>query len=161
VPAPSPPPFQPPATVLELLELCAGRWLSLRTLVSLSRDEEGWDQSQSAQLEFTWQPAKEGPELGVLQLHRTQQPDFQLRMVGIAQDQEGDFQASDGCHGRWRFSGDHVLELTWCSGAQQFCERIWFSKANLRLRSRVITSLGNPAVVEGCGFYSEIRRVQR
>ena len=60
VPAPSVAPFQPPATVEDLLERCGGRWLSLRTLVTISDGEEGWDQSESAQLEFSWQPMEEG-----------------------------------------------------------------------------------------------------
>ena len=153
--------FQPPATVQELLERCAGRWLSLRTLVTLSHEEEGWDQSESAQLEFSWQPAPEGPELGTLHLHRAQQSDFQLHMVGVAQDREGHFEGSDGRHGRWRFDLDHVLQLTWCSGDQRFDERIWFSKANLRLRNRTISDRNNPSAVRACAFYSEIRRLQR
>lgn len=160
--APSPPPFQPPATVQELLERCAGRWLSLRTLVTISHEEEGWDQSESTQLEFSWHPADPGPELGVLRLHGTRQPDFQLHMAGAAQDREGDFAGSDGRRGLWRFNDvDHVLQLTWCSGDQQFDERIWFSKTNLRLRNRTISCRNNPSAVQACVFYSEIRRLQR
>lgn len=161
VPAPSPPPFQPPATAEELLERCAGRWLSLRTLMTISHEEEGWDQSESAQLEFSWQPAEAGPELGVLRLHGTRQPDFHLHMAGAARDREGRFEGSDGRRGRWRFDADHVLQLTWCSGDQQFAERIWFSKANLRLRSRTVSCRNDPSAVQACAFYSEIRRLQR
>lgn len=161
VPIPSPVPFQPPATVQELLELCAGRWLSLRTLVTVSHEEEGWDQSESTQLELSWHPAEPGPELGVLRLHGTQQPDFQLRMGGAAGDREGCFEGSDGRSGRWRFDPDHVLQLTWCSGDLQFAERIWFSKANLRLRSRTVSCSNDPSAVQACAFYSEIRRLQR
>lgn len=161
VPAPNPAPFQPPATVQELLECCAGRWLSLRTLVTISQEEEGWDQSESAQLEFSWQPAEAGSELGVLRLHGTRQPDFQLHMVGAAQDQEGRFEGNDGRRGRWQFDQEHVLQFTWCSGDQQFEERIWFSKANLRLRSRTISCRNKPSAVQACAFYSEIRRLQR
>ena len=160
MPAPSPPPFQPPATVADLLARCGGRWLSLRTLLTLSQREEGWDQSESAQLEFSWHPAETGPQLGVLQLHRSRQPGFQLHVAGAAQDRQGHFQGSDGRRGRWRFDGDHVLQLTWCSGELQFDERIWFSKANLRLRSRTISSRNNPAAVQACAFYSEVRRLQ-
>lgn len=145
----------------ELLERCAGRWLSLRTLVTVSQEEEGWDRSESTQLEFSWHPAEPGPELGVLRLHGTRLPDFQLHVMGAARDREGDFESSDGRCGRWRFDGDHVLQLTWCSGDQQFAERIWFSKANLRLRSRTVSCRDNPAAVQACAFYSEIRRLQR
>ena len=161
VPTPNPAPFQPPATVQELLERCAGRWLSLRTLVTISHEEEGWDRSESAQLEFSWQPTEEGPELGVLGLHGgNRQPGFRLHMVGGAQDREGRFEGSDGRRGLWRFDRDHVLQLTWCSGDQQFDERIWFSKANLRLRSRTISCSSDPSAVQACAFYSEIRRLQ-
>ena len=160
VPAPSPAPFQPPATVQELLERCAGRWLSLRTLVTLSHEEEGWDRSESAQLEFSWQPAGEGPELGVLRLHGTRLPGFQLHVTGAARDREGRFEGSDGRRGTWRFDPEHVLQLTWSDGQRQFDERIWFSKANLRLRSRTVSSSNNPSAVQACAFYSEIRRLQ-
>ena len=160
VSAPGPAPFQPPATVEELLELCAGRWLSLRTLLTISRSEEGWDQSESAQLAFSWQPAAAGPELGVLRLQATGQPDFQLHVMGAAGDREGRFQGSDGRRGRWRFDGDLVFHLDWRSGEQQFEERIWFGKANLRLRSRTISCKNEPAAVQACAFYSEIRRLQ-
>lgn len=145
----------------ELLERCAGRWLSLRTLVTVSHEEEGWDRSESAQLEFSWRPAEPGPELGVLRLHGTRQPDFQLHMAGAAQDREGRFEGSDGRCGRWRFDADHVLQLTWRSGELQFAERIWFSKANLRLRSRTVSCRSDPSAVQACAFYSEIRRLQR
>ena len=149
----------------ELLERCAGRWLSLRTLVTISHAEEGWDQSESTQLEFSWQSGEGGPGLGMLRLHGTRQPDFQLgfylHVVGAAQDREGHFAGSDGRRGRWRFDPDHVLQLTWCSGHQQFVERIWFSKANLRLRSRIISCRDDPSAVQACAFYSEIRRLQR
>ncbi len=161
VPAPSAAPFQPPTTVEDLLERCGGRWLSLRTLVTISNGEEGWDQSESAQLEFSWQPTEEGPELGVLRLHGDRQVDFQLHMAGGAQDREGHFEGNDGRRGRWRFGRDHVLQLTWRSGALQFEERIWFSKANLRLRSRTISCSSDPSAVQACAFYSEIRRLQR
>lgn len=159
-PSPAPAPFQPPATVEELLERCAGRWLSLRTLVTVSREEEGWDRSESAQLAFSWQPAEPGPDLGVLRLHGPRQPDFQLHMMGAAQDREGDFADSDGRRGRWRFDRDHVLRLAWCSGDRQFEERVWFSKANLRLRSRTVSCKSDPSAVQACAFYSEIRRLQ-
>ncbi|SAY40051.1 hypothetical protein FLM9_750 [Candidatus Synechococcus spongiarum] len=145
----------------ELLERCAGRWLSLRTLVTISHAEEGWDQSESSQLEFSWQPGQGGPELGVLRLHGTRQPDFQLHMMDAVQDREGRFAGSDGRRGLWRFNDvDHVLQLTWCSGDQHFYERIWFSKANLRLRSRTISCRNDPSAVQACAFYSEIRRLQ-
>lgn len=153
--------FQPPATAQEFLERCAGRWLSLRTLVTVSHEEEGWEQSESAQLEFDWQPAVDNSELGVLSLHGTLQPDFQLRVAGAVQDREGCFEGSDGRRGRWRFDADHVLQLTWHSGDQQFSERIWFSKANLRLRSRTVSCRNDPSAVQACAFYSEIRRLQR
>ncbi|KKZ10998.1 MAG: hypothetical protein TQ37_07890 [Candidatus Synechococcus spongiarum 15L] len=160
--APGPAPFQPPATVGELLERCAGRWLSLRTLVTVSHAEEGWDRSESTQLEFSWQPAEDGPELGVLRLHETrQQTGFQLRVAGAARDREGRFEGSDGRRGLWRFDPDHVLHLTWSGGDQQFDERIWFSKANLRLRSRTVSCKNDPSAVQACAFYSEIRRLQR
>ena len=145
----------------ELLERCAGCWLSLRTLVTVSHEEEGWDQSESAQLEFSWHPAEPAPDLGVLRLHGIRQPDVQLHMMGVARDREGDFESSDGRRGRWRFGPDHVLLLTWCSGDQQFAERIWFSKANLRLRSRTVSCRNDPSAVQACAFYSEIRRLQR
>ena len=153
----------------ELLERCAGRWLSLRTLVTVSREEEGWERSASAQLELTWQPGEPGSELGVLRLHGgagTRPPgspsDFQLRMAGAAQDREGCFTGSDRRRGRWRFNPvDHVLQLTWCSGDQQFDERIWFAKTNLRLRNRTISCRHDPSAVQACVFYSEVRRVPR
>ena len=145
----------------DLLECCAGRWLSLRTLVTISHEEAGWDRSESTQLELSWQPAEEETKLGVLQLHGTRQSGFQLHMSGAARDREGRFEGSDGRRGCWRFDPDHVLRLTWSSGDQQFDERIWFGKANLRLRNRTISCRNDPSAVQACAFYSEIRRLQR
>ena len=193
----SPASLYPPRTAADVLKLCAGDWLSLRTLISVSDREEGWHASERKTFRLTWtapgdsnNPAAAAPEptadrsnhpaaapgppptgdqqpLGTLTLTAADLPPFRLSFVCPGEDLSpgcgGSFRGSDGRTGRWRFNVEGVLELGWAAALHQVSERIWFTKANLRLRSRTVHGPGGAdgSMVESCAFYSDIRRMPR
>jgi len=59
--------------------------------------------------------------------------------------------------GHWQLWTDGSLELSGERGGRQWKERIWFTKPNLRLRSRVEHNADDSAA--SAYFCSEIRRV--
>ena len=166
-----------------MLKLCAGDWLSLRTLISVSDREEGWHASERKTFRLTWtapgnsnnpaaaaaapEPTGDQQPLGTLTLTAADLPPFRLSFQRPGEDLspgcEGSFRGSDGRMGRWRFNMEGVLELGWATALHQVSERIWFTKANLRLRSRTVHGPGGAdgSMVESCAFYSDIRRMPR
>lgn len=178
----SPASFYPPSTAADVLKLCAGDWLSLRTLISVSDREEGWHTSERKTFRLTWTapgdsnnpattavppPTNGQRPLGTLTLTAADLPPFWLSFQCPGEDLSpgcgGSFRGSDGRTGHWRFNVEGVLELGWAAALHQVSERIWFTKANLRLRSRTVHGPGGAdgSVVESCAFYSDIRRVPR
>ena len=210
----SPASLYPPRTAADALKLCAGDWLSLRTLISVSDREDGWHASERKTFQLAWTapgnsnhpaaaaapdptanhgnhpaataapdptanhgnhpaaapgppPTGDQQSLGTLTLTAADLPPFWLSFTCPDEDLSpgsgGYFRGSDGRTGRWRFSVEGVLELGWATALHQVSERIWFSKANLRLRSRTVHGPGGAdgSVVESCAFYSDIRRMPR
>ena len=77
-------------------------------------------------------------------------------------DHRGGFTASGGegqSQGSWQLWPDGSLELQLNAGERLVRERIWFTKANLRLRSTV--EQGADGLPARASFSSEIRRVGR
>ena len=79
-------------------------------------------------------------------------------------DHQGGFTASGGggegqSQGSWQLWPDGSLELQLNAGERLVRERIWFTKANLRLRSTV--EQGADGLPARASFSSEIRRVGR
>lgn len=176
----------PPETIGAFLRCCAGEWMSLRSQFSLadSLDPAALDLAsldpadlkptddaaqEPASLEEAWHSSERG-ELVVSFL----EPDGNASVGGLrvavggkgpAQlhfDEQGGFLASAGegqSQGSWQLWPDGSLELRLSAGERLVRERIWFTKANLRLRSTVEQGAdGRPA---RASFSSEIRRVSR
>ncbi len=161
----------PPETIGAFLRCCAGEWMSLRSQFSLADSLDPADAAaqEPASLEEAWHSSERG-ELVVSFL----EPDGNASVGGLrvaaggkgpAQlhfDHQGGFTASGGegqSQGSWQMWPDGSLELQLNAGERLVRERIWFTKANLRLRSTVEQGAdGSPA---RASFSSEIRRVGR
>ncbi len=167
---PSAAPF-PPETIATFLAFCAGDWLSLRSCFSLEEavdaareaeadeaDEASWHSSERGELAVTYLAPAESGEPGGLEItppgggrHR-----LLFRPDGGFQGSAPDGAASTG---HWQLWPDGSLELTSERAGTSVRERIWFTKANLRLRSSVEHHPdGRPG---RASFSSEIRRVSR
>lgn len=160
----APAPF-PPESIEAFLVCCAGDWLSLRSRFRLeesaadaNEEEASWHSSERGELKVAYLAQDGIGELGGLEI--TPPAGGRHRLLFHA---DGRFRGSapDGAQieGRWQLWPDGSLELTSDGGHVTVKERIWFTKANLRLRSCVEHHLdGSPG---RASFSSEIRRVSR
>ena len=147
----------PPDTPAAFLTLCVGEWMSLRSLFALSGGDDDWHTSERGELKVE-NSSGQGDHIGHLQVSSASGVVNSLHF------------ATDGCltiqsdalqqQGRWRFWPDGSLELNLPQadgGLVQ--ERIWFTRANLRLRSTTaLDADGQP--LEG-SFCTDIRRVSK
>ena len=161
----------PPETIAAFLAFCAGDWLSLRSRFTLEEAAEAAEAAREAEAEeVSWHSSERG-ELTVTYLapERSGEPGgLEITPPGggrhrLLFDPDGGFQghAPDGAasRGRWQLWPDGSLELTSERAGVSVRERIWFTKANLRLRSSVQHHPdGRPG---RASFSSEIRRVSR
>ncbi|MCP4972834.1 MAG: phycobiliprotein lyase [Prochlorococcus sp.] len=154
----APKPFPQPTDLGAFLELCAGEWMSLRSLFELSDGDDDWHTSERGEINVTLLSAG-GDDLGGLDVQSQQGPSSQLKFFndGVLRVTTADAEPRQG---QWQFWSDGSVELNLPGPNQgQIQERISFTQANLRLRSTMsIDSTGMPQ--EG-SFYSEIRRVAR
>jgi hypothetical protein len=159
----------PPEDIRGFLQLSAGEWLALRSLLGpdgperepypLVREGDHHDPSQS------WHQSDRG-ELIVAFL----EPEGETDCGGLAVDlpdgstlrlrfREDGTVVLNEQRGRWQLAADGSLELEVVEGARIVRERIWFSKPNLKLRCTLEQTLdGQPG---RASFSSEIRRVRR
>jgi hypothetical protein len=145
----------PPADLGSFLQLCDGRWMSLRSLVQLDGSDD-WHSSERGEL--VMQSAQEGPDGGA-RWKVCAADGRQLAAMHFAPGGELTLEASPtDQRGHWQLHGDGCLELTVAAAdGASLCERIWFTKANLRLRSTTLVDQdGTP---RRASFCSEIRRV--
>ena len=158
----------PPETIAAFLAFCAGDWLSLRSRFSLEEasaearqaeeEEVSWHSSERGELAVTYLAPEEIGAPGGLQITPPSGGSHRLLFRP-----DGGFQGSapDGTvsTGRWQLWPDGSLELTSERAGTLVKERIWFTKANLRLRSSVEHHPdGSPG---RASFSSEIRRLSR
>ena len=161
----------PPETIGAFLRCCAGEWMSLRSQFSLAASldpadaaaqepaslEEAWHSSERGELVVSFLEPEGTASVGGLRVAAGGKGPAQLRF-----DHQGGFTASGGegqSQGSWQLWPDGSLELRISAGERLVRERIWFTKANLRLRSTVEQGAdGRPA---RASFSSEIRRVGR
>ncbi len=145
----------PPADLGSFLQLCDGRWMSLRSSFQLDGSDE-WHSSERGEL--VMQSAQEGADAGT-RLQVFAADGRQLAAMHFAPGGVLTLAASPtDSSGHWQLHGDGCLELT-LPGADgaSLRERIWFTKANLRLRSTTLVDRdGTPRQASFC---SEIRRV--
>jgi len=178
----------PPETIGAFLRCCAGEWMSLRSQFSLagamdlgSLDlgslepadpavpepasqgegelalEEAWHSSERGELVVSFLEPDGNASVGGLRVAAGGKGPAQLHF-----DHQGGFTASGGegqSQGSWQMWPDGSLELQLKAGERLVRERIWFTKANLRLRSTV--EQGADGLPARASFSSEIRRVGR
>jgi hypothetical protein len=121
--------------------------------------EETWHSSERGELVVSFLEPEGSASVGGLRVAAGGKGSAQLHF-----DDQGGFTASGGggegqSQGSWQLWPDGSLELRLSAGERLVRERIWFTKANLRLRSTVEQGAdGSPARASFC---SEIRRVGR
>jgi hypothetical protein len=167
-PTPDPIAPFPPETIAAFLAFCAGDWLALRSRFNLEEasaetpqaeeEEVSWHSSERGELQVTYLNPEESDGPGGLE---TTPPSGGRHRLLFQPDGGFQGQAPDGAvsTGRWQLWPDGSLELTSERAGRSVRERIWFTKANLRLRSSVEHHPdGSPG---RASFSSEIRRVSR
>lgn len=119
--------------------------------------EEAWHSSERGELVVSFLEPEGSASVGGLRVAAGGKGPAQLHF-----DHQGGFTASGGegqSQGSWQLWPDGSLELRLNAGERLVRERIWFTKANLRLRSTV--EQGADGLPARASFSSEIRRVGR
>ena len=158
----------PPEDIRGFLQLCAGDWLTLRSLLEAeTTDDEGtrhapdellnesqsWHRADRGELTVAFLEAQEAGESGALDVGLPSGTNVRLLFR-----EDGSLVLSGGV-GRWRLAPDGILELGMEMDGRLVKERIWFSKPNLRLRCTLEQCRDGSA--GRASFSSEIRRVRR
>ena len=144
----------PPEDPGSFLSLCVGEWMSLRSRFELAAGgDDEWHSTERGEL--TVRCVAEQGALGLLQV---QAPDGTSSTLTFAAD--GQLILDGDSPGNWRFWPDGSMELNLSrADGVQVQERIWFTRANLRLRSTTaVDAQGTP--VQGI-FCTDIRRVSK
>ncbi len=144
----------PPEDPGSFLGLCDGEWMSLRSCFELAAGgDDEWHSSERGEL--TVRCVAQQGALGQLQV---QAPCGTSSTLTFAAD--GQLILDGDSPGNWRFWPDGSMELNLSrADGVQVQERIWFTRANLRLRSTTaVDAQGTP--VQG-SFCTDIRRVSK
>ena len=144
----------PPEDPGSFLSLCDGEWMSLRSCFELAAGgDDEWHSSERGEL--TVRCVSGQGALGQLQV---QAPGGISSTLTFAAD--GQLILDGDSPGKWRFWPDGSMELNLSrADGVQVQERIWFTRANLRLRSTTaVDAQGTP--VQG-SFCTDIRRVSK
>ena len=145
----------PPTDPAAFLALCAGEWMSLRSSFELSSGgDDAWHSSERGELLVAFsEPLDEG--LGQLQVSA---PSGVATALAFAKD--GGLKIDGADAGQWRFWPDGSMELNLSrADGSVVQERIWFTRANLRLRST--TAVDSEGVPLQGSFCTDIRRVSK
>ena len=145
----------PPTDPAAFLALCAGEWMSLRSSFELSSGgDDAWHSSERGELLVAFsEPLDEG--LGQLQVSA---PSGLATALAFAKD--GGLKIDGADAGQWRFWPDGSMELNLArADGSVVQERIWFTRANLRLRST--TAVDSEGVPLQGSFCTDIRRVSK
>ena len=148
-------PIFPPIDPSAFLALCDGEWMSLRSRFELSADgDDSWHSSERGELIVRFVPAEDGTH-GELLVEASVGATTRLGF-----DRDGGLAVDGQSSGQWRFWPDGSMELTLHrSDGAVIQERLWFTRANLRLRSTTaVDDSGTP--LEG-SFCTDIRRVSK
>ncbi len=155
----------PPEDIRDFLQLSAGEWLALRSLLDPDGPDRAEETREPADVSQSWHQADRG-ELKVTFLEPEEADDWGgLEVcppagtpVRLSFRRDGTVGFGDQ-GGHWQLEADGSLELEVELAGRVVKERIWFSKPNLRLRCTLEQSLdGRPG---RASFSSEIRRVRR
>ena len=145
----------PPADAAAFLGLCAGEWMSLRSSFQLSSGgDDDWHSSERGELVVRSGEAVDEAE-GELVVTAPGGASTTLRFL-----RDGALAIDGTSAGQWRFWPDGSMELNLSRpDGMTVQERIWFTRANLRLRSTTATDQdGTPR--QG-SFCTDIRRVSK
>ncbi|MEB3318208.1 MAG: phycobiliprotein lyase [Cyanobacteriota bacterium] len=161
----------PPEDIRGFLQLSAGEWLALRSLMGPdapagtkdplategsgqpAEDAQSWHQADRGELIVAFLEPGEAKECGGLEVSLPGGGSVRLSFRD-----DGTVAMAGRC-GRWQLAADGSLELEVEREGGLVKERIWFSKPNLRLRCTLEQSRdGRPG---RASFSSEIRRVRR
>jgi hypothetical protein len=159
----------PPEDIRDFLQLSAGEWLALRSLLDpdgpegveaqpeegseTAADTQGWHQADRGELIVTFLEPQGEDDCGGLEVRPPVGASVRLSFRPDGTVGMGDQ------WGRWELGADGSLELEVEREGRVLKERLWFSKPNLRLRCTLEQSLdGRPG---RASFSSEIRRVRR
>ena len=146
----------PPTNLQEFLQLCDGRWMSLRSTFALDGSDD-WHNSERGEVTMHHQTAAAGAEHLVVSDGQGKP----LSTLSFSTDgglqRQGEASLA-GANGRWELREGGCLELSIpADDGAVVLERIWFTKVNLRLRSTTLVDRdGTP---QQANFCSEIRRV--
>jgi CpeS-like protein len=159
----------PPEDICGFLQLNAGEWLTLRSLLEPEGDgcstaeaqpalegsepSQPWHASERGDIRFALLEPTSEADWGGLEIFPAHQANVRLlfHKTGTV--------AINALLGRWHLGEDGSLELEVEEGNRRLKERIWFRKPNLRLRSTLEEFAdGRPG---RASFSSEIRRVPR
>ena len=143
----------PPTSAAEVLALCDGAWMSLRSQLQPADSDEGWHTSEKGELKLSWTASENADELGSLE---ATPPSGQSTVLTFWAD--GRLEGSSGQQGRWELQVGSRLVLIHSEGEQRIEESISFTKPNLRLRNLLIWK---GEQLQGSQFCSEIRRVSK
>ncbi len=142
----------PPVDLHSFLELSAGQWLALRSLMDSESGAslEDWHTSERGELEI------KATEMAGHQELEITLPDQSKHKLSFQPD--GNVWINSR-RGQWQLHADGTLELEVQQDTMRVKERIWFSKPNLRLRCTLEQFLdGRPG---RASFSTEIRRMTR
>jgi hypothetical protein len=151
----------PPEDICGFLQLNAGEWLTLRSLLEPEGDgsspgevpHAGWHASERADIRMALLESTSESDWGGLEIFPANQANVRLifHKAGTV--------AINALQGNWHLGKDGSLVLSVEEGNRRLNERIWFRKPNLRLRSTLEQFAdGRPG---RASFSSEIRRVRR
>ena len=95
----------PPTSAAEVLALCDGVWMSLRSTLQPADSDEGWHSSEKGELTLHWTAASDHCALGTLDA--TPPSGITSRLTFLA---DGRLETGDGKQGRWELqaNGRHV-----------------------------------------------------
>ncbi|BBL85825.1 hypothetical protein PMYN1_Chma12 (chromatophore) [Paulinella micropora] len=144
----------PPSSIEDFLSLCTGQWMALCSSFELSKSENNWHSSEKSMITIELSSLEGKFKQVVI---NTTSNTATTRYFSL----DGHFTSEDSSFGQWSFRTDGSLELTWRNllREEEEHERIWFTKPNLRLCSKI--TLNPDSTLLEAKFHSEIRRLNQ
>ena len=153
----------PPQDLRQFLALCDGTWLTLRSRFDLNSKDLGengdeWHSSEKGELLVSYLEPRQLDHPGGLAVTSAGAATLKLQFSPEGEILQ-DIDSNSTKLGEWQFWADGSLELVASAEGNEVRERIWFTKANLRLRSCIVHAAdGQPGLAS---FHTDIRRVSR
>ena len=96
----------PPTSAAEVLALCDGAWMSLRSQLQPADSDEGWHTSEKGELKLSWTASENTDELGRME---ATPPSGQSTVLTFWAD--GRLEGSGGQQGRWELQVGSRIKL--------------------------------------------------